>query len=1196
MPKSGKIFVFLSLLTGIAFFSFGQIEFVENKGQWHQNVKFRGDMQSGSVFLEQNGFTILLHDTRDVERLSGIMHGHGKDYATTDPFIFHSFAYKVRLINASSSPEIIAEKTIPTYNNYFIGDDPSRWASGCKIHGAVTLKNIYPGIDIRYYSDAGRLKYDFIINPGGKITDIALMYEGPSAIKVKEKSLVIATPLGDVIEPDPYSYQPDLSGRKKVDVTYSARGNLVKFQAKQYDASRILVIDPTVIFSSFTGSSADNWGYTATPGPDGSFFAGGVVFGAGYPVSPGSYQSVFEGGAFEDQIVGYDISVFKFSPTGASRLYATYLGGSANEQPHSMICDKQGNLVVAGRSNSGNYPQKGLGQIGSGGAYDIIITKFNADGTNIIGSVKIGGSSNDGVNVRSKYDQPGPDGLRRNYGDDARSEVILDGANNIILASCTQSSNFPVIAPGLNSGGFFGGGRQDGVVLKFNDDLTSRSISSFFGGSGDDACFVCSIHPFSGNIYLAGGTTSVNLPGSKVGVFASGTSYQGGISDGFITQINANGTAIVKTAYLGTPNTDMVYGLKFDKAGFPYIMGTTVGSWPVINVNFSNPGGKQFISKLQPDFSNFVYSTVFGNGQSEPAISPIAFLVDRCENVYVSGWGGGINTSQQYSSGNTRGLPLANPLSQAFAPNDGQDFYFFVLEKNGASQLFGSCFGQNNGIGDHVDGGTSRFDDNGVIYQAICANCGNNVPFPTTPGVWSSSNGSSNCNQAAVKIEMNFTGVAASIKPYINGVSGITKSCIPFTVYFYDTLSKGTRYYWDFGNGQTNITTTALDTIRYTAPGVYTVTLVSEDSTKCNIRDTAQIVIVAGDNKVNLDFAFRKIPPCQNLSFEFTNTSVAPAGSNFSRGSFMWDFGDGSQPVLSGFTPPVTHTFPAPGTYTVTLKLLDTTFCNAPDQITKIVRVNTLVNADFKVQDTGCVPFAAIFENLSRGGTDFIWEFGDGTTSNDPSVFVSHTYTATGTYNVRLIAIDSNTCNITDTSDYFAVTVINGPEALFSWAPNPPMENTPVKFTNQSTGAVRYVWNFGDGQSSTEENPSYQYNESGEFIAELIAYNAQGCSDTFRTKVNVFIKALLDVPNAFTPGRFGENGIIKVKGFGIRKMIWRIYNRWGQAVFESNSPGLGWDGTFKGKLQPMDVYTYTLEAELSDGRKVKKSGDITLIR
>jgi gliding motility-associated-like protein len=639
----------------------------------------------------------------------------------------------------------------------------------------------------------------------------------------------------------------------------------------------------------------------------------------------------------------------------------------------------------------------------------------------------------------------------------------------------------------------------------------------------------------------------------------------------------------------------LVYGLTFDRGGFPYVMGTSTGSWPVVNATFSNPGSKQFISKLRPDLSGYEYSTVFGVASPQPNISPIAFMVDRCENVYVSGWGGGINNNQGYSTGNTRGMAAINPLGPAFATNDGQDFYFFVMERDAQSQLFGTSFGQNGGLGDHVDGGTSRFDENGIIYQAMCANCGKNVIFPTTPGVWSTVNGSNNCNEAAVKIEMNFSGVSSNVNSTINTIKGLNKACVPFTVLFTDSLKKGKKYYWDFGNGIRDTTLTGSDTFRYTQPGTYQITLIVEDSSTCNIRDTSRILIYASNNKAILDFSYRKLPPCQNTTMEFTNLTTALPGSSFGPASFTWDFGDNTPPVTAGLNT-VTHTYAGPGTYIVTLRLLDTTFCNSPDLITRTIRISSLVDASFTTPSIGCKPYSAVFENTSSAGTAFIWDFGDGTTASDISVFVNHTYNDTGTYRVRLIAIDTGTCNRIDTSDYFTVRVVPGPDALFTWAPNPPQPNIPVQFTNLSLGAVRYLWFFGDGDSSTLKDPEHLYNASGNYRASLIVYNDAGCPDTFSLSVQVVIDPLLDVPTAFTPGRFGTNGLITVRGFGIAKMIWRIYNRWGQLVFESTSVKSGWDGTFKGKLQPMDVYTYTLDAELSNGTKVRKTGDITLLR
>ncbi len=1179
----------LTLLLSL-FFGQGlaQVEFVENKGQWENGIKYKAELSAGAVFLEKNSFSILAHNAAELSEAHQL--AHTKPGVKTEPgkqVVVHSFFYRVRFLGASQGVLQVPEKAIPTYNNYYFGNDPNKWAGGCKIYQAVSYKNVYPNIDLRYYSEGDQLKYDLIVHPGGNVSQIALQYDGPESLSIRNRELVIKTPIGEIRELYPYSYQPSMkASREEVDCKYVVRNNVVTFQVKNYDPKQTLIIDPSIIFSSLTGSRANNWGYTATPGPDGSLFAGGIVFENAYPVSPGAFQTVFGGGATEDGMKQHDIAIFKFSPNGSARLYATYLGGNVNEQPHSMIADAQGNLIVAGRSSSSNYPT--TSRFGPGGKNDIVITKFNKAGTALIGSVKIGGSRDDGVNMWGKYDSlNGTVRLRRNYGDDARSEVILDGSNNIILASCTQSGDFPVANVGPGAQPVFAGGFQDGLILKFNSNLSQYLFGSFFGGTGDDACFVTSIHPTTGTIYVAGGTTSTNIPGDKTGVISN--AYQGGDADGFVTQVNPVGLSVLKTTYLGTGSADIVYGLKFDRKGYPYVMGTTEGVWPISNAAFSNPGSAQFIGKLEPDFSRYIYSTVFGTGNPVPNISPVGFLVDRCENVYISGWGGKSNSD--YNRGTTMGLPMMNQL-QGIPTADGSDFYFFVLKRNAESQLFGSHFGQFRGqYDDHVDGGTSRFDENGIIYQAVCANCAGGTTFPTTPGVWSSINGSNGCNEAALKIEMNFSGVTATVKASINSVVNDTAGCIPFRVDFQDTLKKGKKIYWDFGNGRrdTTIAPTFSTFTNYTAVGTYIVRVIAEDSSTCNIRDTVYIRIKAGDNFADLGFRAVKDPPCTSLSYSFINESVPTRGS-FGPQSFEWDFGDGSPPVV-GIN--ATHTFPAVGDYTVTLRLLDTLFCNTPAEKTLHLRVNPLVEARFSTSPVGCAPYQAQFINES-GTADVTWEFDDGSTTNVENPVKP--YPVPGNYRVRLIARDPNTCNKIDTSDYFTIVVSPKPVARFDWAPNPPEKNTPTRFTNLSTGASSYLWNFGDGESSTEVNPTHLYNETGSYTAELIAYNPQNCTDTFPLTVRVLIDPLLDVPNAFTPGRFGVNGIVKVTGFGIGKMDWKIYNRWGQLVFQTNNRRQGWDGTFKGKLQPMDVYTYTLDAELTDGKKVRKTGDITLLR
>lgn len=1182
------------------------MEFVQNKGQWDKKVMYKGDFNNGSFFLESKGFTVLMHKADDVIKLSEYTHSTLKKINPKenlpDTFTLHSAVYKVTFLGANNAAERVPDKVAIAYNNYFIGNDPSLWAGNCKIYGAVTYKNIYPNIDLRYYSEKEQLKYDFIVRPGGNPASIAMRYDGATSLSVKEKELIVKTSVGDVKELAPYSYQTGSTGSSAVNAKYIVRDNVVTFNVEKYDDRATLIIDPQIIFASLSGSTSDNWGYTATPGPDGTFFAGGISFASGFPVSPGAYQTVFSGGVSEGVFGGVDMAIFKFSADGSQRVYATYIGGNGNEQPHSMITDAAGNLIIAGRSNSSNYPRvTGIPNLGAN--FDIVITKLNATGSGIVGSVKIGGSNDDGVNIRPKYvGSGGADRLRRNYGDDARSEVILDANNNIYLASCTQSNNFPVVFAAQATFG----GVQDGVILKLTPDLSGLLFSTYFGGADDDACFVASINPVTQNLYIAGATSSSNLPGSTTGSINS--TFQGDI-DGFVTILPSSGIPILKTTYLGTGAKDLVYGLKFDKIGFPYVMGTTTGAWPVLNAAFQNAGSKQFISKLKPDLSEYVYSTVFGKSGTDPSISPIAFLVDRCENVYVSGWGGGINVGQGYSTGNTFGLPQVNPLAPIPAA-DGKDFYFFVLKKDATSQLFGSHYGESGGTtGDHVDGGTSRFDANGIIYQAICANCQGRISnpqvfFPATANAWARINGGSGCNQGSVKIEMNFAGIGTEVQSSIDGDVKDTVGCVPLTVNFKDLQAKGVRYYWNF-NSTTNpnavdtITTNPVTVFTFNSVGTFRVRLIAEDSSTCNIRDTSYITIIAGNNKVTPSFTKSKLQPCDSTSYRFVNTSFSSAGSSFTNQSFVWDYGDGSPLDTAGFTPDRLHRFPGPGTYIVKLSVIDSRFCNAPATLLDTLRINSIVVALPAKIALGCVGDTIKFKNNSLAGLSWSWHFGDpasGANDSSSNFEPTHIYNSPGSFVYYLIAYDSTTCNKIDTSDFFTIVIKEKPLALFTWSPNPPEPNVPVRFTNLSTFADTYLWEFGDGETSTAFAPVHEYNTTGKYTARLTASSRAGCSAVFDLPVDVIINPLLDVPNAFTPGRFGINSVVNVRGFGIVKMEWKIYNRWGQLIFQSASKRQGWDGTFKGILQPIDVYGYTLDAEFSDGKKLRKTGDITLLR
>jgi gliding motility-associated-like protein len=1241
----------------------GNMEFVENNGQWDKAIRFKANMPNSTFYLQQHGFSVLLQSPSDMEALRHLLHGEfteespsGKTGAdtknrqagqtttlsqikavqvgpggnevpgsgsaigssnsgkknpggsnNTGSLLMHSHLYEVEFMNSSDQVNIQGDKALITYNNYFIGNDSSKWKSNCKVYQAVVYKNIYPNIDLRYYTNNGQLKYDLVVHPGGNPDNIIMKYKGADKLIVKSGQISIQTSVGNVTEVIPRSYQFSSSENKNLECIYKqGPDNTVRFQISNYSPSSTLVIDPTLVFSSFTGSHSDNWGYTATYDNEGNFYSGSITLsgdfvgdaGNGFPASPGAFQTTFQGGSTDgdDGSYQYDISILKFSSDGSKRLYATYLGGSGNEQPHSLVVDASENLIVAGRTSSRNFPSvtsTGIVDLWKGN-YDIILTKFNSTGTSLIGSRIIGGSGNDGVNIAPKYSSdivnPGQHSIRLNYGDDGRSEVILDNAGNVCLASCTSSTDFPVTGNAFQK---TIGGMQDGVFIKTSPDLSVILACSYLGGNSDDAAFALSLNPVTNNFYVAGATSSNNLQGTSTGKVIYPTN-QGGI-DGFLSIISNDGGTLIKTSYFGTTGTDALYGVQFDIFGNPYIMGTTYGLWPVVNAAFSQAGGKQFIAKLQPDLSAFIYSTTFGKGDAYPDISPTAFLVDRCQNVYVAGWGGGIENEgggHVYNNSTTSGLSVTSDAIKK--TTDGEDFYFFVMKKDAVSQLYGSFFGENGGFSDHVDGGTSRFDKQGVIYEAICANCYGGATFPVSPNVWSTRNGTGTqgCNLAAVKIALNFAGVAADPRSLINGVYD-SMGCVPLDVLLKDTIHNAKTYEWKFGDG-TSDTTTILPQVlhTYTAIGTYLVRLIAIDSTSCNISDTAYLHIIVRNDKAILNFNITKLPPCQSLSYLYTNTSIPPPGKPFSLNSFTWQFGDG---VTAPGTSPIEHTYAAAGPYTVSLILSDTNYCNYPDTTVQTLRVSPFVKAQFQVPD-GCAPYTAVFNNTSLAGEQFFWNFGDGGSSTD--INPVHIFTDTGTYAVNLLAIDSNTCNIKDDTTIL-VHVYPKPKSDFTFLPLPAQYNTPTVFENESTGATHFVWLFGDGNSTLKNSADtviHQYQSTGTFNACLIAINDFGCSDTICHPVESLINPLLDVPNAFTPGRFGENSIIMVKGFGIASMDWKIFNRWGQVVFESNNPFSGWDGTYKGTPQPMDVYAYTLAAVFFDGTKTFKKGDITLIR
>jgi gliding motility-associated-like protein len=1055
------------LLSGFVLCSFAQsnehsrkISYVKNNGQWESNVLYKAQIGGGLVWLEQDRFSFVFQNQSDLEEAHE--NRHHKKAREKEDIKIRSHAYRLQFIGCNSGHPVLSNERSEVKHNYFIGNDPQKWAGNVPLFQEVRYNELYEGVDLKIYSDNGYFKYDYIVKPGAIASSIKWKYDGVSPV-INDGKLYIGTNAGEVIEEKPYAYQLINGKIKEVACKYKLSGEELCFSfPKGYDTSTELVIDPTLIFSTYTGSTADNWGFTATYDNNGSLYSGGIVFGAGYPVTAGAFDASFSGG-------NTDVSISKFTPTGNALVYSTYLGGSNTEAPHSLIVDSNGDLFIMGTTSSSTFPTSagcydnsfngGTSVTPNGFAYtagsDIFVAKLSATGASLLASTFIGGTANDGFNINAT--------LSHNYSDEMRGEIVLGAAGEVYVCSSTSSTNFPTTAGALAT---VAPAAQNGCAFKMNNGLTSLLWSTYIGGTNADAAY--SIKPStSGNVFVTGGTLSTNFP------ITPGTirTTNAGGADGYVVSLSGTNGSQIAGSYFGTTAYDQTYLLEIDLNNDVYVAGQTKGAYVVTGGVYSNPGSSQFIHKFNPALTTTDFSTVFGTGSTTAIdISLTAFLVDNCQNIYVSGWGGSTN-----NEGATTGLPVTGDAYDA--TTDGSDFYFIVLERDAQSLLYGSFFGGSPA--EHVDGGTSRFDKNGTIYQAVCAGCGGSDNFPTTPGVWSNTNNSTNCNLGALKMEFNYLGIVASA----NAAPNIIACDPPYDVTFQGS-STAVNHFWDFGDGSPDATT--LNPIHtFTSVGNFTVMYVAIDSSTCNIADTVYLSVqILAAEIFDATFDIPPYNPCVTGTFDI-DLEFTGSGAD----SLFWNMGNGTTFIDDTL---INYTYPAGGTYIVSLTAYDFV-CNKVETFTDTVDFTstfTTATANAAPNVIRCDP---PFDVTFTGGStpNHYWDFGDGSpvsTIANPT----HTFSGLGNYTIMYVAIDSSTCNITDTV-YLTVDVL-APEifsATLDIAPYDPCIDTnfTVNLDFTGTGADSLYWSMGDGATYSDTTISHTYTADGTYIISLTAYD-----------------------------------------------------------------------------------------------------------
>lgn len=1265
-----------------------------NAGQWDNRILYKLDLVGGEMLLENQGFTFQFSNAHQI-----FHDAHENTGSSSKDLKLH--AIKSKFIGSNASAVKTNSVTSDYYRNYFLDNDHSKWKHKVHSVGFVKYHDFYSGIDLEMESGADAFKYSFVLTPNANPNIIQSEIEGADRILLQnDGSLRITHSFGEIHEARPLAWTIDESGKKhEVEVRFVLQNKRVSYDFPNgYNQTHRLVIDPSLTFSSYTGSTADNWGNTATPDLATNLFAGGIVFASGYPTTTGAYDASYSGGTTSGlSLAGFDMGISKFSADGSTYLFSTYLGGSAgNETPLSLVTDAIGDLYILSTTSSSNFPMVGspFQFIFAGGptvttpsgldydGTDIVVVKMAADGASLLATTFLGGNGNDGLNVG---DLTSSTDLVHNYGDNFRGEIILDASGNVLIASTTLSSNFPVLSP-IQS---YGGG-QDAVFVKLVPDLSALIWSTYYGGGGFEAGYSIQINS-AGDVYATGGTTSSGLPMNGYASFALGG------SDGFLIRMDGNSATILNSTYIGTASYDQSFFVQIDNNDDVYVYGQSEGAMAITPGLFGVINAGQFIQKINKNLTAIIWNTkVGGVSGNKTAISPTAFLVSNCYEIYYAGWGGSILGS------NISNFPTTNDAYQKTSP-DGDAFYIAVMESNATGLKYATFLG--GAADEHVDGGTSRFDKAGRIYHAVCSSCGVTNGFVSTPGVVGPNSNSSRCNLAAFKFELNTIKSVVAEPDYT--------ICAPDNVTFVNNSVDGDTYFWTFGDGGTS--TQKNPTHLYSLPGVYRVKLVVYDSQNCKFPDSTEFDLTVG----SFQSGTVDTPPviCKGSPYQFNAqgglfytwepaafldnpsipnpTAIVMQNTRFSviigdscgfdtlfvdlnvfqdsiivspdtslcvgtsvqlsvsgAVSQTWSpnsFIDNPNSPAPSVSPPATDYYVVDATTAngcqyrdsvlvqvftgvAVPSLIDTAQICSGDQALLVASggsaylwrpnlfINTSTNDSVMVSPPASQYYYCQIFNPCGAVEDSVFVnviVPQVTASPDVIICLGDSVPLSARGAVNYLWSPGTYLNAIDVSDVLAVPqqtilyTVTGMDAygctdtamvLISLFPLHPVyagedviaemgDNILLQATTDGQGS--YVWSpnrFLSCSSCPVTYASPNFNT----IYTVTFTDANGCVTT--DNVEIFYKAIIYVPNTFTPdgGKFNERFFAVGEGVISFKML--IFNRWGEVVAELNALEEFWDGTYKGHKCQDGTYTWKLTYTDISQEETILTGHVNLLR
>jgi acetyltransferase-like isoleucine patch superfamily enzyme len=645
------------------------LSFEANQGQTDSRVKFVSRGQGYALFLTSTEAVLALSKgNKEADRRAD--DPAAKRPPTASAPTEHAMV-RIKLSGAGGQAQISGADKLPGTANYFIGKNPKQWHTGVPTYARVKYAGVYPGVDLVYYGNQGQLEYDFVVAPGADPKPIALSFAGARRLHLdKGGNLVIEVGGTQIVEHAPVIYQEIDGVRRPVAGGYKLKDrHTVGFELASYERDRPLVIDPVLTYSTYLGGSREDYGHRIAVDSSGNAYVTGYTSSTDFPTTAGAFRTAFGG--------YYDAFVAKLDATGTALSYSTYLGGSSSDFGYAIAVDASNNAYVTGYTYSTDFPiTAGAFQTSrNGSSYDAFVAKLDATGTGLSYSTYLGGSSGDfgyaiavdasnnayvtgqtystdfpitagafqtSRNGSSYYDafvaKLDAAGAALSYstylggtGSDTGYAIAVDASNNAYVTGYTTSTDFPTTPGALQTA--FGGG-YDAFVAKLNAAGTSESYSTYLGGSANDIGLVIAVDS-SGKAYVTGYTQATDFP-TTAGAFQ--TASGGGI-DGFVTKLDATGTTLSYSTYLGGSGTDRAFSMAIDGWGNAYVTGSTTSTnFPITADAFQTTLGggtyDAFVIKLDAAGTTLSYSTYLGGSGND---NGNGIAVDASNNAYVTG-------------------------------------------------------------------------------------------------------------------------------------------------------------------------------------------------------------------------------------------------------------------------------------------------------------------------------------------------------------------------------------------------------------------------------------------------------------------------------------------------------------------------------------------------------------------------------